>query len=470
MMHSRISGQQRMLTILGLALFVGSVFSSLGGFLSAEEASAADDARPDILLILVDDLGYGDLSSYGATDLRTPAIDGLVARGLRFDNFYANCPVCSPTRAALLTGRYPDRAGVPGVVRTHAENSWGWLDPGAPLLPKLLSAAGYRTAHIGKWHLGLESPNTPLERGFDVFHGFLGDMMDDYYKHLRHGRNYMRRGTETIEPEGHATDLFSRWAIDFLREQRGRSEPFFLYLAYNAPHTPIQPPDDWLEKVRRREPDMTPKRAALVALIEHMDDGIGRVLRALEAADFERETLIIFTSDNGGQLSAGARNGPWRDGKQSVYEGGLRVPACAVWPGTIDAGTRSAERFLSMDLYPSICDAAGVRVEHSIDGVSLWPEEPGKVQAPATRDLYFTRREGGLRYGGKTIDALIRGRYKLLQNSPWAPQELYDLEADPGEKNDLRQTRPKVFRDMAAALRRQIQLGARVPWQTPEPQ
>ena len=140
----------------------------------------AEQRRPNLLVILVDDLGYGDLSSYGARDLKTPHIDRLIARGIRFDNFYANCPVCSPTRAALLTGRYQDMVGVPGVIRTHPENSWGYLSPAAVLPPKILKPAGYHTAVIGKWHLGLESPNIPTDRGFDHFHGYLGDMMDDY--------------------------------------------------------------------------------------------------------------------------------------------------------------------------------------------------------------------------------------------------------------------------------------------------
>ncbi|MHC4750286.1 MAG: sulfatase-like hydrolase/transferase, partial [Planctomycetota bacterium] len=221
-------------------------------------------SKPNILTILVDDLGYGDLSSYGAKNLRTPNIDKLIASGMRFDNFYANCPVCSPTRASLLTGRYPDLVGVPGVIRTHARNNWGYLAPQAVPLPKLLKPAGYHTAIVGKWHLGLTSPNTPTERGFDHFHGFLGDMMDDYYKHRRHGYNYMRLNEKEIDPQGHATDLFTKWAIDYIAERAKSIQPFFLYLAYNAPHTPIQPPADWLERIKSRQKGISDKRAKLV--------------------------------------------------------------------------------------------------------------------------------------------------------------------------------------------------------------
>ena len=308
--------------------------------------------KPNIVMILADDLGYGDLSSYGAPDLQTPNIDALVRGGIRLDLFYANCPVCSPTRAALLTGRYPDLAGVPGVIRSNARNSWGFLSQDAVLLPKLLSKAGYQTALIGKWHLGLQSPNTPNERGFDFFHGFLGDMMDDYYTHLRHGTNYMRRDTTVITPEGHATDVFSDWAVNYLESRATTPEPFFLYLAYNAPHTPIQPPAAWVDRFRVRHPDVPEKRARLAALIEHMDSGIGRVIAALKATRLDRNTLIVFTSDNGGQLDVGANCGPLRGGKQDMFEGGIRVPACAVWPCVIPPTTRSEAVTLTMDLYP----------------------------------------------------------------------------------------------------------------------
>ena len=169
-----------------LSLFVMLWIAS---FLGLEPQTLQAAERPNILMILVDDPGYGDLSSYGAKDLQSPHIDGLVGAGIRFDNFYANCPVCSPTRASLMTGRYPELVGVPGVIRTHAENNWGYMDPKAILLPQVLKRVGYHTAIIGKWHLGLEAPNRPNDRGYDHFHGYLGDMMDDYYKHRRHGIN-----------------------------------------------------------------------------------------------------------------------------------------------------------------------------------------------------------------------------------------------------------------------------------------
>ncbi|PHS05522.1 MAG: N-acetylgalactosamine 6-sulfate sulfatase, partial [Blastopirellula sp.] len=340
-------------------------------FFTANQQINAAETKPNILVILVDDLGYGDLSSYGAKDLKSPHVDQLMADGFRFNNFYANCPVCSPTRASLLTGRYPELVGVPGVVRTHPENNWGYLDPAATLLPKMLKKVGYHTSIIGKWHLGLQSPNVPNDRGFDHFKGYLGDMMDDYYKHRRHGINYMRLNREEIDPKGHATDLFTQWACEYLETRKDAEQPFFMYLAYNAPHTPIQPPQDWLEKVKQREPGITELRAKLVALVEHMDQGIGTVMAKLKETGLYENTLTIFVSDNGGQETAGADNGPLRDEKQSMYEGGIRVPMCAVWPGKIKPGKVSTDRGITMDIFPTACEAAGVTIEHKIEGISI---------------------------------------------------------------------------------------------------
>jgi arylsulfatase A-like enzyme len=434
--------------------------------------------KPNVLVILVDDLGYGDLSSYRATDLKSPNIDRLVATGMRFDSFYANCPVCSPTRAALLTGRYPDLVGVPGVIRTHIKDNWGYLFPQAVLLPQMLKRAGYHTALVGKWHLGLAAPNTPNERGFDHFHGFLGDMMDDYYNHRRHGFNYMRLNDKEIDPQGHATDLFTQWAIDYLSERSQKKEqPFFLYLAYNAPHAPIQPPSEWLERVKQREgtpnakvrvgdPEtgISERRAKLVALIEHLDAGIGKVMDALKETGLSDNTLVIFTSDNGGQLSVGGTNGPLRAGKGDMYEGGIREPMGAVWPGKIAPGSRSDRIALTMDLFPTICAAAGVRIEHEIDGRSILPTLMGKEQPQDNRTLFWVRREGGSQYGGRAYYAARQGDFKLLQNSPFEPMELYNLKDDPKEQKPLGRKHPMYNRLFNALRNHIIQAGA-VPWQ-----
>lgn len=421
--------------------------------------------RPNILVILADDLGYGDLSSYGATDLETPAIDKLVSEGMKFTNGYANCPVCSPSRAALLTGRYPDLVGVPGVIRTHPDNSWGYLLPERALLPKVLKDAGYHTALVGKWHLGLEEPNTPLDRGFDHLAGFLGDMMDDYYTHLRHDTNYMRKGKDTITPKGHATDLFTQWAIDYIQERaKYRAQPFFLYLAYNAPHTPIQPPDEWVAKVKAREPGIDDKRAKLVALIEHMDAGIGHVMKTLDETDFRKNTLVIFSSDNGGLLNTGARVGDYRGGKGDVYEGGIRVPLTISWPDNITKGSVSDTIALTMDLYPTILEIAGAKDMQPIDGISLVPALRGERQV-VPRDLFWMRREGGGQFWGLSCFAMRRGDMKLVKNRPDESWQMFNLAEDPREEDDLSKKNQKQFRDLISAMSRHIQQAGSVPWQ-----
>ncbi len=433
--------------------------------------SAEDYGQPNIVLILVDDLGYGDLSYMGAPDLKSPNVDWIAEHGMKFSNFYANCPVCSPTRAALLTGRYQDLVGVPGVIRTHPENNWGRLTDSAVLIPQVLKPAGYHTAIVGKWHLGLEEPDTPIDRGFDHFHGYLGDMMDDYYKHRRHGINYMTLGKETIDPKGHATDLFTQWAGDYIKS-RSKDQPYFLYLAYNAPHTPIQPPAEWVTKVKAREPDISDRRAKLVALIEHMDEGIGQVTKTIlteQAGRNPRPTVIIFSSDNGGQVSVGANNGSLRDGKQSVYEGGLKVPTCVAWLGEdhVKAGSSTDIRAMSMDLFTTVCEIAGAKFNHKIEGVSILPTLLGKEQPPLRQDWFFSRREGGTRYQGKTIEAVIRGDWKLLHNSPFEPLELYNLADDPQEATNLAAKNRGKFNELSAAFRRQLQRYGAVPWQKP---
>lgn len=442
---------------------ISATAAVLGG--AAHAQTKQDNHRPNVIVILVDDLGYGDLGCYGAPDIKSPNIDGLMTQGMRFDRFYANCPVCSPTRASVLTGRYPDFVGVPGVIRTHRANSWGYLDPNAVLLPEVLKSAGYHTAIVGKWHLGLESPNTPTERGFDFFHGFLDGMMEDYYQHLRQDQNYMRLNRDVITPEGHATDLFTDWSIEYIHERAETVQPFFLYLAYTAPHAPIQPPEDWLARVKQREPGISEDRAKLVALIEHMDDGIGRVMRALEESGAGDNTLIVFTSDNGGDAAASATNGALRGAKQDMYEGGIREPACAVWPGHITPGARTDAITLTMDLFPTLCEIGGAEFNHDIDGQSFLPTLLGESQDLDDRLLFWVRREGG-RYNGRAYYAAREGDWKLLQNSPFEEMELYNLADDPLEEHPLPRDHA-MYKKLYQAVSNHINTAGAVPWQPP---
>jgi len=449
----RISQYSFVLTVFFTCIFLESVFAQ------------TTHPKPNILLILTDDQGYYDVGACGAKDLLTPNIDKLFKQGMQFTHFYANSSVCSPTRASINTGLYPDRAGVPGVIRTQKQNSWGYLNPDAVTLADQLKSAGYHTALIGKWHLGLEKPNIPTMRGYEFFKGFLGDMMDDYYTHLRHGINYMRENEKEIQPKGHATDLFSKWAVEFIKGQAEATKPFFLQLAYNAPHDPIQPPAEWLEKVKSRQPGISDNRAKLVALIEHLDSGIGSVIQALEESGQLEKTLIIFTSDNGGKLQDGANNGPLRDGKQSMYEGGLRVPTCMIWDGQIEPGSSTSYKAMAMDLYPTLLEAAGITNQQHLDGISILPVLQGHQRDDSKRIYYFVRREGGTEYGGLTIQAIQLGNWKLLQNTPFGVQELYNLEEDPYESIDLIESEPVKYAELNKLLMKYIQNGGKSAWQ-----
>lgn len=438
----------------------------------ALSATAAE--KPNFLVIMVDDLGYGDLSAYGAPDLKSPNIDSLFEAGMRFDSFYANCPVCSPTRASFITGLYPDMAGVPGVIRTPLPDrptSWGNLRNDVVTLPQHLKTAGYDTALIGKWHLGLEEPDRPTDVGFDFFHGFLGDMMDDYYDHLRHGEHYMRRNTEPVHPEGHATDIFTDWSIDYFKERKDKDKPFFLFLAYNAPHTPIQPPEDWLEKVKKREAGIDEKRAALVALIEHLDDGVGRVVQSLKDEGLWENTVTIFTSDNGGQSNVGARNAPLNGGKQDMLEGGIRVCTSVTWPGVIEAGSRQPDHIsLTMDIYPTLAEIAGAPVEHHLDGRSFLPVLKGEPFEEDPRPLFWVRLEGNPKYGGLPYHAARIGDWKLLRNHSFEPYQMFNLANDPGEEKPVfPKNAPKKHSDLFNSLMSHINDAGKIPWQRENP-
>lgn len=426
---------------------------------------ATDDKRPNLLIIFTDDHGYGDVSIYQKTDVRTPHIDRIGSEGVLFTDMRANCTVCSPSRAAMLTGRNADRVGVPGVIRTHANDSWGYFNPNIPTLADELKRVGYHTSLIGKWHLGLESPNTPNERGFDFFHGFLGDMMDDYFNHRRHGNDYMRRNDKAVKPEGHATEIFTDWAIEHFRERKDAG-PFFMLLSYNAPHFPIQPPEEWFEKIKLRHPDMDPARARNVAFVEHLDHHIGRVLAALDETGLAKNTIVVFAADNGGSIPHAQNNDPWRGGKQDHYDGGLRIPFMVRWPDRIEAGARSDYPGLLFDIFPTFLELAGAEAPPDIDAVSLAPIFRREAFETPARELYFVRREGNMRYQGKAYHALIRDDWKILQNHPFQPYELYNLKEDPQEKNNLAKAKPEIFKRLALSLARQIQRGGATPWQS----
>lgn len=446
-------------------VFISLSFVLLASIVSCDESHL--DKSPNVLIILTDDQGWADVQHCGSADMLTPNMNSLFENGLKFNSFYANSSVCSPTRASLLTGQYPDRAGVPGVIRSST-NSWGYLNSEVVTIADVLKKNGYRTGIVGKWHLGTESPNLPNDRGFDYFKGFLGDMMDDYWTHLRFGQNLMRYNKKEISPIGHATDLFSNWAADFIKQSSKSKKPFFLYLAYNAPHYPIQPPKEYLDRVIKRNPEFSHKRAELVAFIEHLDHGIKQVIDELKKTGQYDNTIIIFTSDNGGRIKDGANNGLFRDGKQSMYEGGLLVPTSIVWKNKIIAGTETDASVMTMDIMPTILDVLDIENHEDIRGISFSSVLFGKDENfNENRPMYFVRREGNTKYRGHCIYALQHQGWKIVYNTPFSEGELFNLENDPYEKENLINEYPDKFNDLNVLLMKYIKEGGSVRWQPP---
>ncbi len=419
---------------------------------------------PNIIIILADDLGYGDLSYLGSKDIHTPHIDKLAHDGMQMVNFYANSTVCSPSRASLMTGRFPDMVGVPGVIRQIKTDSWGYLKEDAVMMPSLLKKRGYQTAMVGKWHLGFEHPNLPNAKGFDLFKGYLADMMDDYYTHLRGGVNWMRFNEKEINPEGHATDIFTNWAVEYLNQQKKNKKPFFLYLAYNAPHFPIQPPASFLEKVHAREKNISEARAKNCAHVEHLDYSIGRVMETLEQNGLDENTLIFFLSDNGGSIPHEQTNGLLRGGKQDMYEGGIKVPAICVWKSKIALMSKMSNPAMLMDILPTLLEVTGMSIAKLVDGMSILPSLKGQPQKTDNRYMYWVRREGG-QHKGETYYAMRFGNYKILQNTPHTPFQFFNVMDDPFEKSPLPSDTSTIFKDLISHLNQRIKEAASIPWQ-----
>lgn len=389
--------------------------------------------RPSIILIIADDLGYADLSVTGRSDYRTPVLDQLAADGALLTEAYSSAPVCSPTRIALMTGRYPARYQA-GLYEPLTAEAIG-LDPRPATLPRLLKNAGYETALVGKWHLGLLPQFHPLRHGFDEFYGFLGPAADYSSHHDTETRtvSYFQDGEQPIRAEGYLTDLFTARAVRIV--QRARRKPLFLSLQYNAPHWPWQGPGD------APYPDTLPPKAGgspetYARMVKSMDEGIGRVLEALQRTSLERDTLVIFASDNGGERFSDM--GPFSKGKMNLWEGGIRVATMARWPGVIPAGSRSAQVCATFDITATAAAAAGAAADSAapFEGVDLMPALRGGDLR--RRDLYWrvTQRQ--------QQKALRSGDWKYLMTAQDG-EHLFDLASDPREKTDLGAERPDVL-------------------------
>jgi arylsulfatase A-like enzyme len=389
--------------------------------------------RPNVLLLLFDDLGYGDLPAYGADDVRTPNIDRLAREGIRLSNYYASAPLCSPSRAGYLTGRYQQRAGIEKNIPETGSGSAG-LAATQPSIARSLRAAGYETGLVGKWHLGFTPDGSPNAHGFDSYFGPLGNT-DNFTHRSRNGTPLLYENQVRVSREGYMTDLIEENAVAFLEAER--SGPFFLQVAFTAVHVPYQRPDR-PDDVRSPATWYDGDRSDYVAILEHADTAVGRILEALDRRGLAERTLVILASDNGA-IRAG-RNVPLAGGKYQLWEGGIRVPCILRMPGVLPAGAVSSQAAISMDLTASILATA------PLDGIDLFPLLRGE-RPPVERTLFWRTRSS--KYGKQK--AVRMGRWKYLRVN--GRDRLFDLDTDLGERDDMSSTHPEILAEMRTALK-----------------
>ncbi len=407
--------------------------------LSLAAASAlAPPRRPNIVLLLADDLGYGDLASYGCPDIRTPNIDSIGRRGVRFTQFYSNGAECSPTRTALMTGRYQHRVGglecAIGVGNVGRYDDAIWLaqrhELGLPVsetsIARMLKDAGYDTGCFGKWHLGYEEKFSASRHGFDEYFGILGGNADYFTHKEEDGTLTLYHNGKPDDRKGYTTDLFAGEAIRWLK-QRQRN-PFFLYVPFTAPHTPIQDPDGFDPKTGTA-PERQGDRRIYAKMVERVDARVGDILAQLRSMGAAENTIVIFMSDNGGDPNG--RNDPMRGRKGTVWEGGIRVPCLMAWPGVLPEGKLTSQAGLTMDLAPTLLAATGARAPagRKFDGVDLLPVLTGRRQ-PFPRTVFWRSKRGD-----RVRKAAREGDLKLVIDE--GKEELHDLAADQREEKNL---------------------------------
>jgi arylsulfatase A-like enzyme len=431
----------------------------IASLLAAACGAAAQARKPNVVIVMGDDLGYCDTGLYGCRDISTPNIDSIARAGVLFTSGYVTAPVCSPSRAGLLTGRYQQRFGFEfnaGPLDRSIAEQLG-LPPGEITLPQALKAAGYATGMVGKWHLGMQAQFHPNQRGFDEFFGFLfganlyidpsapGVMM---IKDAEGGRmtarppqNPIFRNRTPVEEPEYLTEAFAREAVAFI--DRHAAEPFFLYVPFNAPHAPLEATKKYLDRFPGVE---DPRRRVYSAMVSALDDAVGAILERLRARGLERDTLLVFLSDNGcATYTRACTNDPLRLGKLTHLEGGFRVPFAMRWPGHIPAGSRYDEAVSSLDLFPTALAATGAAAPKGVklDGVDLLPYVTGKKKTSPHEFLFW--RNG-------PNDAVRSGRWKLYR--PDGRLFLFDLGADLSERANVAAAHPEIVKRLAGALDR----------------
>lgn len=432
--------------------------SSIGLF--SASGFTAEALKPNIIVVLCDDLGYGDVGFYGAEDIRTPQLDLLAESGTVFTSAYVCHPFCGPSRMGMMSGRYPHTIdapfNLPNAGHGIEEYNRQGIDVNEVLMSSMLQGAGYYTGAIGKWHMGIDPQFHPNNRGFDDYYGFLGGghsyfperFNAIYERQVKSGQTLIndyllpleRNGVEVDETE-YITDGLSREAERFVTEASATGKPFFLYLAYNAPHSPLEAKEEDMAEFAGIE-DVD--RRTYAGMVYAVDRGVGRLVQALKKNGEYDDTLIVFLSDNGGKLSLGATNGRLREGKGSVYEGGHRVPMFFHWPRNVAPNNRYEHPVSSLDLYPTFAELAGAQIssEKTLDGRSIWASFSVDESVRGTDPLYILRHRTGYSDVGARF-----GKWKIVRvsQSSW---KLFDIEADSAENNDLSSKYPELLQNM----------------------
>lgn len=415
---------------------VFAILFAAGNFVNAQ-------SKPNIIYIMVDDMGYGDLSCYGNKAIATPNIDLLAANGIKFMQAYAAAPVCTPSRTAFMTGRYPSRTTV-GLYEpldwTHSDSLVG-LSPATPSLPMLLKKGGYTTHLIGKWHLGFLPEFGPNAHGFDSFYGYHGGGID-YFSHTDPlGNIDLYDNRKQVDQKGYLTDLFAQKAIAILKSKHDK--PFFLSLQFNAPHWPWQGPNDQVYPLGSKESKMGGSKAIYKTMVERLDSAIGSILKVLKEQGLEKSTLVVFTSDNGGERYADM--GGLKEKKFVLWEGGIRIPAIMVWPGKITAGITSEQPIIHMDFTATFLALANVNASKGLtfDGMDIMPllTKPSKLLNRTFYWRVFQRNQQ---------QAIREGEWKYLKTEN--AEYLFNVVTDKFENNDLKATNPDRFKQLKQKL------------------
>ena len=399
----------------------------------------AADSRPNVVFILCDDLGYGDLSCYGAPDIRTPHLDQLARDGVRLTNCYSNGSVCTPTRAALMTGRYQQRVGLEWAIGP------GLKEPGLPVaetsLARMLRDNGYATGLVGKWHLGYQPEFSPNAHGFDYFFGIKSGNVDHYSHREINGEADLYENDQVVERAGYMTDLITERAASFI-DNHG-AVPFFLYVAYNTVHWPFQPPGK-PDDIRSRETWFQGTRTDYARMVEHMDQSVGAILQALDRQGLTERTLVVFTSDNGGERLS--RMEPLAHRKGTLWEGGIRVPGIVRWPGRVPAEQESDQPVITMDFTASILAATGTKPSPNrpLDGIDVLPILAGE-QSLVDRAFFWR-----IDRADRKQQAVRVGNWKYLRDG--GIELLFDLSQDAGERHDLAFAQPERLNQLRQLL------------------